>query len=60
MPRKLNVYRTHIGFDDLIVAAPSQKAALEAWGSSSNLFHRVSLKKWTIPRSLPQRCKGPV
>lgn len=38
MPRKLNVYRTHIGFDDLIVAAPSQKAALQAWGASPHLF----------------------
>lgn len=38
MPRKLNVYRTHIGFDDLIVAAPSKKAALEAWGASPHLF----------------------
>src|SRR5262249_9562433 len=38
MPPKLKVYRTHIGFDDLIIAAPSQKAALEAWGASPHLF----------------------
>ena len=36
--RKLKVFRTHIGFDDLIVAAPSRKAALEAWGASAHLF----------------------
>jgi hypothetical protein len=35
---KLKVYRTPIGFHDAYVAAPSQKAALEAWGSDSNLF----------------------
>jgi hypothetical protein len=35
---KLKVFRTHIGFDDLIIAAPSRKAALEAWGASAHLF----------------------
>lgn len=36
--KKLKVFRTPIGFHDAYVAAPSQKAALEAWGSDSNLF----------------------
>ncbi|WP_242149365.1 hypothetical protein [Sphingomonas sp. BAUL-RG-20F-R05-02] len=42
MARKqaLKVYRTPIGFHDAYVAAPSQKAALEAWGSTANLFAR--------------------
>ena len=35
---KLKVFRTPIGFHDAYVAAPSQKAALEAWGADSNLF----------------------
>lgn len=35
---KLKVFRTPIGFHDAYVAAPSQKAALEAWGAESNLF----------------------
>jgi hypothetical protein len=38
--KKLKVYRTPIGFHDAYVAAPSQKAALEAWGSDANLFAR--------------------
>lgn len=40
MPRqsKLKLFRTAIGFHDAYVAAPSQKVALEAWGSDSNLF----------------------
>jgi hypothetical protein len=38
--RKLKVFRTPIGFHDAYVAAPSQKAALEAWGSGHNLFAR--------------------
>ena len=35
---KLKVFRTPIGFHDAYVAAPSQKAALEAWGAEGNLF----------------------
>jgi colicin import membrane protein len=40
MPRKLKVYQTSRGFYDLAIAAPSMKAALEAWGVASNLFHQ--------------------
>lgn len=35
---RLKVYRTPIGFHDAYVAAPSQKAALKAWGSAHDLF----------------------
>lgn len=38
MPQSLRVYRTHLGFYDAIVAARSQKDALEAWGVHQNLF----------------------
>ena len=38
MPRKLKVYQTALGFYDSIVAAPSQAAALRAWGTDTNLF----------------------
>ena len=38
MARKLKTYTTSAGFFDLAVAAPSMKAALEAWGSKNNLF----------------------
>src|SRR5215204_4510341 len=38
MARKLKTFTTSAGFFDLAVAAPSMKAALEAWGSRSNLF----------------------
>ena len=34
----LKVFRTSTGFHDAYVAAPSQKAALAAWGTDSNLF----------------------
>lgn len=36
--QKLKVFKTPIGFHDAYVAAPSRKAALEAWGADSNLF----------------------
>lgn len=38
--QKLKVYRTPIGFHDAYVAAPSQKAALDAWGADVDLFAR--------------------
>jgi hypothetical protein len=38
MARALKVYRTAIGFHDAYVAAPTMKAALEAWGADRNLF----------------------
>jgi hypothetical protein len=49
MPRKLKAYQTSIGFFDLAVAAPSMKAALEAWGSKSNLFHQGFAKEAQDP-----------
>ena len=39
MARKLKTFTTSMGFFDLAIAAPSMKAALEAWGSKTNLFH---------------------
>lgn len=40
MARKLKVFRTPIGFHDAYVAAPSRKAALQAWGADADLFAR--------------------
>jgi hypothetical protein len=40
MARKLKTYQTSLGFFDQAIAAPSMKAALEAWGADSNLFHQ--------------------
>jgi colicin import membrane protein len=45
MARKLKVYETSQGFYDLAIAAPSMKAALEAWGAGSNLFHQGFAKE---------------
>ena len=40
MARKLKTYQTSLGFFDMAIAAPSMKAALQVWGSKSNLFHQ--------------------
>src|SRR6478735_280817 len=45
MPRKLKVYQTSQGLYDLAIAAPSMKAALEAWGANNNLFHQGFAKE---------------
>ncbi|MBT2186775.1 hypothetical protein [Sphingobium nicotianae] len=42
---KLKVFRTPIGFHDAYVAAPSQKAALQAWGAEADLFARGLAEK---------------
>jgi hypothetical protein len=47
---KLKVFRTPIGFHDAYVAAPSQKAALEAWGADANLFARGIAEIVTDPK----------
>lgn len=47
--QKLKVYRTVAGFNDAYVAAPSQKAALEAWGSERDLFARGIAELVTDP-----------
>jgi colicin import membrane protein len=38
MARRLKTYQTSSGFFDLAVAAPSMKAAAEAWDSRTNVF----------------------
>lgn len=50
MPRKLKVFRTPTGFHDAYVAAPSRKAALEAWGADADLFARGGAEEVTDPR----------
>ena len=48
--KTLKVFRTPIGFHDAYVAAPSMKAALEAWGSSTNLFSQGAAELVTDPK----------
>jgi hypothetical protein len=54
MARKLKTYQTSLGFFDLAVAAPSMKAALEAWGADSNLFHQGRPRRAKTRTSSPR------
>jgi colicin import membrane protein len=40
MAKTLKTYITNLGFFELALAAPSMKAALEAWGLGHNAFHQ--------------------
>jgi hypothetical protein len=50
MTRKLRTYQTSVGFFDLAIAAPSMKAALQAWGANSNLFHQGFAREVDDPK----------
>jgi hypothetical protein len=45
MARKLKTFVTSLGFFELAVAAPSMKAALDAWGMKHNAFHQGFAKE---------------
>jgi hypothetical protein len=47
--RALKVFRTPVGFHDAYVAAPSQKAALAAWGVDHDLFALGMAERVTDP-----------
>jgi colicin import membrane protein len=49
MARRLKTYQTSSGFFDLAVAAPSMKAAAEAWGSRTNVFKQGFAKEVRDP-----------
>jgi hypothetical protein len=49
MVRRLKTYQTSAGFFDLAVAAPSMRAAAEAWGSKTSEFKRGFAKETHDP-----------
>ncbi|TFV47737.1 cell envelope biogenesis protein TolA [Bradyrhizobium niftali] len=59
MARKLKTYQTSLGFFDLAIAAPSMKAALEAWGADSNLFHQGFAKESEDPEVISATMAAP-
>jgi hypothetical protein len=52
MARPLKVFRTHLGFFDTVIAAPSMKAALTAWGTKQNLFHEGLAQVTNDPKAV--------
>ena len=59
MAKKLKVFRTPIGFHDAYVAAPNQKAALEAWGADSNLFAQGIAEQVDDPELMEEPLASP-
>lgn len=59
MARKLKTYQTSLGFFDQAIAAPSMKAALEAWGAESNVFHQGAAKESDDPDVIAATMKRP-
>ena len=55
----LKVFRTPAGFHDAYVAASSQKAALEAWGSDANLFARGLAERVEDPELMKEPLARP-
>jgi colicin import membrane protein len=49
MATRLKTYQTSLGFFDLAVAAPSMKAAAEAWGLKTSEFKRGFAKETNDP-----------
>jgi hypothetical protein len=52
MARALKTFQAHLGFYDTVVAAPSQAAALKAWGSRQNLFREGFAKASNDPAAI--------
>jgi colicin import membrane protein len=59
MARKLKAYQASLGFFDMAIAAPSMKAALEAWGADSNLFHQGVAKEADDPKVIAATMSKP-
>jgi colicin import membrane protein len=60
MARKLKVYRTSAGgFFELAVAAPSMKAAAEAWGADKDIFERGYAEQTDDPKVVEAAMAAP-
>lgn len=59
MVRKLKLFRTPIGFHDAYVAAPSRKAALQAWGADVDLFAHGAAEEVSDPDLMEEALSRP-
>ncbi|HEX8532696.1 MAG TPA: hypothetical protein VF662_00850 [Allosphingosinicella sp.] len=55
----LKVFRMAVGFHDAYVAAPSQKAAAEAWGADLSVFARKEAELVTDPKLTAEPLASP-
>ncbi len=56
---KLKVFRMAVGFHDAYVAAPSQKAAAQAWGADPSVFARGEAETVTDPELMAEPLSRP-
>src|SRR3954465_12550279 len=57
--RKLKVFQAQFGFFDTVLAAPSQAAALRAWGTHRNLFATGHAKRATDETAIAAALEHP-
>ena len=57
--KRLKVFQSHMGFYDTVVAAPSQKAALEAWGARPGAFAKGFAKVTNDPVAVASALADP-
>lgn len=57
--RRLKVFQAQFGFYDTVVAAPSQAAALRAWGTHQNLFVSGDARPATDPAAVTAALEHP-
>jgi hypothetical protein len=57
--RRLKVFQAQFGFHDSVVAAPSQAAALRAWGTHQNLFADGQARITTDPKAVAAALANP-
>jgi colicin import membrane protein len=53
------VYEAHLGFYDTVIAAFSQKSALAAWGSTTDLFRMGIARATTDPEKVKAALANP-
>ena len=59
MAPRLKVFRAHLGFYDSVVAATSQKKALEAWGASPSQFSHGFAAETSDPEAVRAALAAP-
>src|ERR1044071_8357379 len=59
MARRLKTYRTSVGFFDLAIAAPSMKAAADAWGLKTSEFRRGFARETHDPATVAATISKP-
>lgn len=57
--RHLKVFQAHLGFYDAVVAAPSQKAALAAWGARPSEFAKGFARVTNEPEAVASALAHP-